>query len=159
MEALGLPTTILRPTFFITDFEHLGPHWQDGELVFTLALAPQTRLQMITPGDIGAIAADVFDAPAEYLGRTIEVAADELTGPQKAETFDRAAGRPVRFNAQPVERVRAFSEEMAAMFEWFDNVGFRADLDALRGRHPDLTTLDAWVSEHWSVPAVSTPTA
>jgi len=159
IEALGLPATVLRPTFFITNFEHLGPQWQNGELVVTLALAPQTRLQMITPGDIGAIAADAFDTPAEYLGRTIEIAADELTGPQMAEVFARVAGRPVRFDSQPIEQVRAHSEELAAMFDWFNTVGFRADLTALLNRHPDLMTLEAWAREHWSAPAEPAPTA
>ncbi|MFE2373584.1 hypothetical protein [Streptomyces sp. NPDC059398] len=36
--ALGLRATILRPTFFISNFEHIGPQWQDGELVLTLAM-------------------------------------------------------------------------------------------------------------------------
>ncbi|MGW1507361.1 NmrA/HSCARG family protein [Streptomyces mirabilis] len=150
--ALGLPATILRPTFFITNFEHIGPQWQDGELVLTLALTSQTRLQMITPGDIGAFAADAFDAPADYLARTIEIAADELTGPQMAEVFARAAGRPVRFHAQPIEQIRAYSEEMAAMFDWFNTVGFRADVATLREHHPELTTLATWVRHHWSTP-------
>ncbi len=156
--ALGLPATVLRPTFFITNLEHLGPQWEGDDLLFTLALLPHTRLQMITPGDIGGIAADVFDAPADYLGRTLEIAGDELTGPQMAEVFARAAGRPVRFVSQPIEEVRVLSEEMAVMFDWFNTVGFRADLTGLRGRHPHLTTLEGWVSEHWSVPAEPAPT-
>ncbi|MEU8700844.1 NmrA/HSCARG family protein [Streptomyces sp. NPDC048680] len=151
--ALGLPATVLRPTFFITNFEGLGPQWADGALVLTLALPPRTRLQMITPADIGNIAAEAFGAPADYLGRTVEIAGDELTGPEMAEVFSRAAGRPVRFDSQPIEQVRAFSEEMAAMFDWFDTVGFAADLAALRDRHPYLTTLEGWVGEHWSAPA------
>ncbi|MEU1145939.1 NmrA/HSCARG family protein [Streptomyces sp. NPDC005863] len=153
IEALGLPATVLRPSFFITNFEGLGPQWSEGELVLALALAPETRLQMIAPGDIGVIAAAAFDAPADYLGRTIEIAGDEVTGPQMAEIFGRAAGRPVRFDALPVEQVRAHSAEMGAMFDWFNTVGFRADLPALRERHPGLTSLDAWVSERWTVPA------
>lgn len=158
IEALGLPATILRPTFFVTNFEGLGPQWVEGSLVLTLAVLPRTRLQMITPADIGNIAAEAFDAPADYLGRAIELAGDELTGPQMAEVFSRAAGRPVRFDSQPVEQVRAFSEEMAAMFDWFNTVGFVADLPGLRARHPYLTTLEGWVGEHWSVPAGPTTT-
>jgi hypothetical protein len=88
------------------------------------------------PGGIGAIGADVFDAPVAYLGRTVEVAADEPPGPQMAEVFALTADRPVRFNAQAIEQVRARSEEMAAMFDWFNTVGFRADLNVLRDRHP-----------------------
>jgi uncharacterized protein YbjT (DUF2867 family) len=150
---LGLPATVLRPTFFISNFQGLGPQWVDGELTLTLALDPRTKLQMITPEDIGAIAADAFDAPTDYLGRTVEIAADELTGPQMAEVFARAAGRPVRFVAQPIEQVRAHNEEVAAMFDWFNTIGFRADLAALRTRHTNLTTLDDWARKHWTAPA------
>lgn len=101
IEALGLPATILRPTFFITNFEGLGPQWAEGSLVLTLAVLERTRLQMITPADIGNIAAEAFGAPADYLGRVIEIAGDELTGPQMAEVFsgpraDRCASTPSR---------------------------------------------------------------
>ncbi|MFG3137280.1 NmrA family NAD(P)-binding protein [Streptomyces sp. NPDC048211] len=157
IEALGLPATILRPTFFITNFERLGPQWVDGELVFTMALAPQTRLQMITPDDIGTLAADAFDAPADHLGRTIEIAGDELTGPQIAEVFAHAAGLPVRFVPQPIEHIRAHSEEMAAMFDWFNTIGFRADVPALRAARTPLATLQDWVGAHWSTPTEPTP--
>ncbi|MFF3641100.1 NmrA/HSCARG family protein [Streptomyces sp. NPDC002564] len=156
--ALGLPATVLRPTFFITNFEHLGPQWVDGELTLTMALEPDTKLQMITPGDIGNIAADAFDAPADHLGRTVEIAADELTGPQLADVFARAAGSPVRFVSQPIEQVRARSEELAAMFDWFNTVGFAADPASLRARHPGLTSLEAWVGAHWSAPAAPAST-
>ncbi|MFC7381741.1 NmrA/HSCARG family protein [Sphaerisporangium rhizosphaerae] len=150
---LGLPATILRSPFFMSNFKDLGPRWADGELVLTLALSPQTKLQMITPEDIGVIAADAFDAPAEFIGRGIEIAGDELTGPQMAEVFARAAGTSVRFHSQPIEQVRAFSAELANMFDWFNTTGFKADLPSLRARHRNLTTLDAWVSEHWTPPA------
>ncbi|WP_328307074.1 alpha/beta fold hydrolase [Streptomyces sp. NBC_00442] len=129
------------------------PQWQDGELVLTLAVDPRTRLQMIAPQDIGAIAAEAFDTPDEYLGRTVEIAGDELTGPQMAGVFARVAVRPVRFAPTPIERIRAHSEEMAAMFDWFDTVGFRADVEALRARYPRMTTLADWAGEHWSMPA------
>jgi len=154
---LRLPATVLRPTFFITNFAAIGPKWVDGELVLSLPLVPQTKLQMITPDDIGSIAADAFDAPADYLGRAIEIAADELTGPQMADVFARVADRPVRFDSQPIEQVRVHSAELAAMFDWFNTVGFRADLAALHARHPGLTRLDAWAGKHWTVPAEHAP--
>ncbi|WP_328379242.1 hypothetical protein OHB13_30820 [Streptomyces sp. NBC_00440] len=100
--------------------------------------------------------ADAFDASADYLGRTVEIAADALTGPQMAEVFTRAAGRPVRFHSQPTDQLRAHSEEMAAMFDWFNTVGFRADPAALRAHHPNLTTLATWVHDHWSAPVEPT---
>lgn len=71
-----------------------------------------------------------------------------------AEVFARTADRPVRFASQPIEQVRAHSEELAAMFDWFNTVGFKADPAALRAQHPGLTSLEAWVGEYWSAPAV-----
>ena len=150
--ALGLPATVLRPTFFISNFEGMGPQWVDGELVLTLALEPRTKLQMIAPEDIGVFAADAFDAPADHIGRGIEIAGDELAGAQMAEIFTRTAGRPVRFHSQPIAQVREFSEELAVMFDWFNTIGFRADLAGLRMQHPNLITLETWVSKHWTVP-------
>ncbi|WP_458338241.1 NmrA family NAD(P)-binding protein [Streptomyces sp. 372A] len=129
----------------------------DGELTLTMALAPGTTLQMITPDDIGSIAAAAFKDPAGSLGRTVEIAADELTGPQLADVFAKAAARPVRFISQPIEQVRAHSEELAAMFDWFNTVGFKADAATLHAQHPGLTSLEAWVSEHWSTPAAPAP--
>lgn len=152
IHALGLKATILRPTFFITNFAGLGPQWTDGELTLTLALDPATRLQMITPADIGAIAADAFGNPDDYLGRSVEIAADALTGPQMAEVFARVAGAPVHFVSLPVEQLRAHSEEMAAMFDWFNRVGFRADPGASCGARAGLTTLESWAAEHWTPP-------
>ncbi|MFF9212849.1 MULTISPECIES: hypothetical protein [unclassified Streptomyces] len=84
----------------------------------------------------GTFAADAFDALADHLGRTIEIAGDELTGPRIAEVFARAADRPVRFAPQPIEQIRAHSEEMAEMFDWFITIGFRADVLALRAARP-----------------------
>ncbi|MFF7335766.1 NmrA/HSCARG family protein [Streptomyces sp. NPDC008163] len=152
IEALGLPATILRPTFFISNFEGLGPRRDGDDLTLTLALDPHTRLQMVSPDDIGALAAAAFAAPADYLGRIVEMAGDALTGPQIAEVFARAAGHPVRFAPMPVGQLRAHSEEMGAMFAWFNEVGFRAEADDLRRALPAPVTLESWVAEHWSVP-------
>ncbi|WP_406285303.1 NmrA/HSCARG family protein [Streptomyces sp. NBC_00209] len=153
IEALGLPATVLRPTFFLSNFEGLGPRGDGDELTLTLALDADTRLQMVSPDDIGALAAAAFADPADYLGRIVEMAGDVLTGPQIAEVFARAAGRPVRFVSMPVEQHRAHSEEMGAMFAWFNEVGFRAEVADLRRALPAPVTLESWVAEHWSAPS------
>ncbi|MFE9117261.1 NmrA/HSCARG family protein [Streptomyces sp. NPDC007172] len=151
--ALGLPTTVLRPTMFIENFTGMGPVREDGELTLTLALAPDTTLQMIATEDIGHFAAEAFEHPETYLGRRIEIAGDELTGPQMAEVFQRVCGHPVRFRSQPPAELRALSEEAATMFGWFDTHGFQADLPALRALHPGLITLETWATHHWAPPA------
>ena len=147
IEALGLPATILRPTMFIDNFASFGPTLVDGELVLSLGLAPETVLQMIATRDIAVFAADAFDDSRHWIGRQVEIAGDALTGPQMAEAFAEAAGLPGRFQELPNEQLRAANQELAAMFDWFNREGYRADLAALRERHPDLTTLRSWLRE------------
>jgi len=144
---LGLPATVLRPAVFIDNFDSIGPVPVDGELVLSLALAPETVLQLIATRDIAVFAADAFDDPRHWIGRQVELAGDALTGPQMAEAFAEAAAAPVRFQELPIERLRAMSEESALMFDWFNREGYRADLAALRARHPDLTTLSSWLRD------------
>lgn len=45
------------------------------------------------------------------------------------------------------------------MFDWFNTVGFRADLSGLRAGRTPLTSLKEWVGGHWSTPAEPMPTA
>ncbi|GII81171.1 NmrA family transcriptional regulator [Sphaerisporangium rufum] len=151
--ALGLPATILRPVFFMENFAFMGPRPAGDELVLRLALRPQTTLQMIAVDDIGRIAATVFDRRGEYLGRAIEIAGDQLTGPRIAAEFAAAAGRPVRFEQQPRAELAAWSGEVATMFDWFDQAGYQADIPALRRHHPGLHTLADWLRESRWAPA------
>ncbi|CAG7657902.1 NmrA/HSCARG family protein [Actinacidiphila bryophytorum] len=153
LEKLDLPVSILQPAMFISNFTGIGPARADGGLVLSLALEPDTELQMITTEDIGFFAADAFDNPERYLGRRTEIAGDALTGAQMAAVFSRACGETCTFRQQSLEEVRSFSEEAAIMFGWFNREGYRADIPALRKIHPGLTTLEPWVRENWSAPA------
>lgn len=155
IEELGLPATVLRPVFFMDNFEGMGPvplAEGEEELVLTLALEPGVPLQMIAVEDIGVFAADAFEDPEGHLGRRVEIAGDELTGAQMADIFSEIAGRPVRFASQPVAELRAGSEEMALMFEWFNRHGYQADIPALKEAHPELITLEAWLRRNWTDP-------
>ena len=91
--ALGLPATILRPVFFMDNFRWQAAGIQAGKLV--QGVKPTTRLQLIAVDDIGAFAALAFGAPDEWIGRTLEIAGDELTLVEVAEVFAERLGRPV----------------------------------------------------------------
>lgn len=153
IDALGIPATVLRPTMFYNGFHNIGPRLVDGELLLGLWLRPEVPLQMIAPDDIGAFAADAFDDPDTWIGRHIEIAGDELTGPQIANVFARVSGIPARYQQQPIEQLRAMSAEMATMFDWFDKEGYRADLPTLRAIRPNLINLETWLrTTGWTPP-------
>ena len=113
----GLHATILRPVFFMENFAQAGPKEVGGELVLRMALSPETRLQMIAVHDIGVFAALAFEGREGISGRTLEIAGDELSMTELAQTFAAAAGRPVQFQRQPFAELEARSAETAASFQ------------------------------------------
>jgi len=145
---LNLPLTVLRPVFFMENFQtFMPPTEQDGVLTLSLALPPSRSLQLIAVDDIGAFAALAFDRPDDFLGQAVEIAGDELTMPQIAETWSKVSGKPIRFVEMPLEQLRQFNAESAIMFEWFTNAGYQADIPALRELYPPLKTFETWLQQ------------
>src|SRR5260370_35237773 len=119
---------ILRPVFFMENL--LAPFSLQGSTL-AWALGPATKLQMIAVDDIGWFGARAFnDAPA-LNRREIDLAGDVLTMPQAAEILTEALGRPIAFAQSPIEQVRQYSKDMALMLQWFDRVGYSADIAGL----------------------------
>ncbi|MGX1812062.1 NmrA/HSCARG family protein [Nocardia sp. NPDC055321] len=148
IRALGLPATILRPVLFMDNFATYNkPARVDGELVLSLAVAPDKPMALISIRDIGEFAAIAFDRPDEFLGRTVEIAGDVLTPTEIAETLARPAGLPHRTVRVPIEALRAFDEQVAKMFAFFDTDDSPApDVPALRAAHPGLQSLSTWAA-------------
>jgi uncharacterized protein YbjT (DUF2867 family) len=107
---------------------------------------------MIAVEDIGKYGAWAFDNYRKLNGRAIDIAGDAKTMPETARIISEAAGRKVEFVPTPIEEVRQFSEDFAIMLEWFDAVGYNADIEAMAkesGIPP--TTLPQWAAKvDWS---------
>ncbi|MEU9078606.1 NmrA/HSCARG family protein [Kitasatospora sp. NPDC004745] len=152
LRTLDLPTTVLRPVMFHDILLDIAPRPVAGELVLAMWLDPETPVQLIATSDIGAFAADAFDDPQAWLGRVVEIAGEELTGPQMAAAFQAVSGVPTRFQQLPIEPLRAAREDLANMFDWFERDGYRADLPELRRIRPDLVSLETWLGDNWTSP-------
>ncbi|HOA74750.1 MAG TPA: NmrA family NAD(P)-binding protein, partial [Phycisphaerae bacterium] len=143
---LGLPFTILRPVFFMENWETVRGHIVNGAL--PQPLDPDCPLQQIATDDIGAVATLAFCNAGRWLGRVVELAGEELTMRQTAETFSRVLGRPVEYVQVPWDTfAQATSRETARMYRWFQDVGYQVDIPALRQECPDLKTLDQFLHE------------
>src|SRR5437588_771140 len=113
------------------------------------ALGPGTKLQMIAVDDIGWFGARAFTEATALNRREIDLAGDVRTMPEAAEILTEALGRPIAFAQTPIEQVRRYSKDTALMLQWFERVGYRADIAGLErefGRAfttlPDLARLD-----------------
>jgi uncharacterized protein YbjT (DUF2867 family) len=144
---IGLTATIFRPVYFMENF--LMPETRSAILNGTLAmgLEPDKKLQLIAVNDIGGFVARAFDSPEEYLGKSIDLAGDELTGPEMAKLFSEMIDRPVIYTDLSIDQIRAFGPEWAIMVEWFNKVGYNADIHILRKINPGLKTFRTWISE------------
>ena len=92
------------------------------------ALQPSTSLQMIAVEDVGKTAARAFTDAARVNRREIDIAGDTATMSQVAEAFTKAFGRPIQDAQIPMDDVRKSSADFAAMLEWFEQVGYDADI-------------------------------
>ena len=144
---LELPYTILRPVFFMQNWEMM----QEPILGGTLAqpLDPDKPFQQVAVEDIGALAAIAFEHPDEWIGREVDLAGDEQTMPEIAETFGRVIGREVEYYQVPWDQFEEqMGEEYAVMYRWFNEVGYEADIAALRQEYPELTTFERYLRSH-----------
>jgi len=143
VRAVRFPShVILRPVFFMEIL--LTPFSLQGSTL-AWALAPDTKLQMIAVDDIGWFGARAFTDAAALNRREIDIAGDVRTMPETAAILTEALGRPIAFAQTPIEPVRQYSKDTALMLEWFDRVGYSADIAGLErefGR--SLTKLPDW---------------
>ncbi|UWX95949.1 NmrA/HSCARG family protein [Arthrobacter zhaoxinii] len=132
IENLGLHATFLRPVFFADNFQGFGISTENGDVVVRMPLPDNVPLQMVTVHDVGRAAAAILLGGTAVEGGAVEIAGDELTGPQIAAAFGVAAGLPARYEALPLEAV-ASQEDLAAMFRWFGQTpAYQGDFEATR---------------------------
>ena len=126
VRALRFPSYVIyRPVFFM---ENLTTPWfLNGNAIYS-ALDPHTVLQMIAVVDIGKYAAAAFTRAELLNGREFDIAGDALTLPQAAEVLGRAFGRQITYVPIPLDEIRKNSEDFAMMLDWFNKVGYDADI-------------------------------
>ncbi|GAA4942608.1 NmrA/HSCARG family protein [Actinoplanes utahensis] len=153
--AAGVPTTFLRTTFY---WENLANGWgatRDADGVLTLSLPMGgSRLAGIAVADIGRTAYGIFRAGDEYVGRTVHIAGEHLTGEQIAAGLSRAVGEPVVYRPLSHDAYRGLgfpgADEAGNMLQYYTEfadyfTGVR-DLAEVRRLNPGLQTFDEWLA-------------
>src|SRR5260221_3245960 len=157
VQASRLPYTILRPSFFMENFNWFRPYILGGTFQ-SLGVRPGKAFQMQSVQDIAAFAALTLTRPQEYLGLTVELASDQLTEAQIAETFTRVIGRPVQWVA-PQAGSQPPDEEQVALLRFINGEGYTADIPALRRAYPDLLTFERYLRRNGWENAAPVPLA
>jgi uncharacterized protein YbjT (DUF2867 family) len=155
---LGLPTTFLQTSFYWENFIYFGSgpkRGPDGTLALTFPLGDK-KLPAIAVEDIGKTAYAIFKRGREFIGKTIAIAGEHLSGAEMAAKMSRALEKEVRYNAVPADVYRGFdfpgADDMGNMFQFKadfndDFCGARS-VDFARQLNPELQTFDQWLEKH-----------
>jgi uncharacterized protein YbjT (DUF2867 family) len=155
---LGVPTTFLLTSFYWENLIYFGAgpkKGPDGSLAITYPMGDK-KLPGIASEDIGKCAFGIFKKGREYVGKTVGVAGEHLTGAQMASALTRALGQEVRYNDVPADVYRSFgfpgAEDMGNMFQFkrdFESAycGARS-LQVSRSLNPSLQTFEKWLAQN-----------
>jgi uncharacterized protein YbjT (DUF2867 family) len=153
--AAGVPTTFLLTSFYWDNLIYfgMGPKpGADGKLSFVLPMADK-KLPGISAEDIGKCAYGIFKRGHEFIGKTVGIAGEHLTGAQMAEALSRSLGKPVSHGAVTPEVYRSFgfpgADDLGNMFQYkrdFEKefCGAR-DVSVARSLNPELRTFASWL--------------
>lgn len=153
---LSLPTTFLLTSAYWENLIYggMGPQkGPDGKLAITLPIGDK-KFPGIAAEDIGKCAYGIFKLGREYIGKTVGIAGEHLTGGQMANALTRALGQEVRYNDVPPDVYRSSgvpgAEEIGNMYQFlhdFEHVVCGArNVDLARALNPSLQTFDQWLT-------------
>lgn len=156
----GVPITFLLTSFYWDNLIYFGSgprRGPDGKLVFALPMGDK-KLPGIAAEDIGRCAYGIFKKGQEYIGKTVGIAGDHLTGAQMASSLTKALGEEVRYEAVPPDVYRGLgfpgADDIGNMFQFKHdfNEMFRGarSLDVSRALNPALQTFDVWLAANKS---------
>ena len=152
----GVPTTFLLTSFYWDNLIHfgMGPKaGADGTLEFVLPMG-NAKLPGIAASDIGRCAYGVFRRRDDFVGKSVGIAGEHLTGAEMATALSRALGREVRHVDVAPEVYRGFgfpgADDLGNMFQFKRD--FNGDFCAARSvertrlLNPRLQSFSQWLA-------------
>lgn len=145
IRGLDVPSTIIRPASFMEILLLPGMGPADGQ--FSFLMHDEQPMQFVAVRDIGLVVAAIFGSPVDFVGRTIDIAGDSLTGDELARHLGNAFERPVTYRRIPDDVLRG-NDLLGRLAAAVDDgrLAGHADLTALRQTFPFLLRFDEWLT-------------
>ncbi len=156
----GVPTTCLRTSFYWDNLIHFGmgpKKGQDGKYEFALPMADK-KLPGIAVEDIGRCAYGILKEGPRWIGKTVGISGEQLTGTEMASALSKALGVDVTYRYVPPEVYRTLgfpgADDLANMFQYKRDFarefcGAR-DPAVARSLNPGLLTFSRWLEANGS---------
>jgi len=154
----GVPTTFLLTSFYWDNFIHFGmgpKKGPDGRWAITFPMGDK-KLPGIAAEDIGKCAYAIFKKGEEFIGKTVAISGENLTGTEMAAAFAEVLGKEVRYTSVSPEAYRSFgfpgAEDLGNMFQ------FKRDFEEYfsgtrnpnfaRSLNPSLEDFNTWLKRN-----------
>jgi uncharacterized protein YbjT (DUF2867 family) len=142
--------TILRPAGFMDNYTP-GFFGQMMAGLFSTMPADK-KMQLVSVHDIGQFAARALVAPEKWKSRAVGIAGDELTFSEANEVFRRVMQYDMPRNWRLMSwGIRWGVDDARKSMQWFEDVGFGVDINALRAEGYRVQDFEMWIrmSGHW----------
>ena len=154
IQSLGVPFTICAPVAFM---ENVVAPWsieafKTGKIV--QALPSEIKLQQLSLRNLGEFVVSVIEKRESVFGQRYDIAGDEVSGDEMAETLTQATRQKISYESFPTAELRKFDDDMATMFDWLNNIGYDVDIEKLHEEFNDVNwqNYNQWAaSTNWSV--------
>lgn len=154
----GVPTTFLLTSFYWDNFIFFGmgpKKGPDGKLAIAIPMGDK-KLPGIAAEDIGRCAYGIFKSGPEFIGKTVGVAGEHLTGTEMAAAFSKALGQDVGYDAVSPEAYRGLgfpgADDLGNMFQFkrdFEQKFCAArDLGTSKRLNPKLQSFAVWLERN-----------
>lgn len=163
----GVPTSFLLTSFYWDNFIYFGAgpkRGPDGKLALVMPMGDK-KLPGIAAEDIGKCAHGIFKRGREFIGKTVGIAGEHLSGAEMAAAMTRVLGETVGYQDVPPEVYRSFdfpgADDLGNMFQFkrdFNDYyrGARS-VDFSRSLDPELQSFDQWLMRNASKIPVEAP--
>ncbi len=157
-EQSGIPTTYLHTSFYWDNFIYFGmgpKKGDDGKIALTFPMGDK-KLPGMAAEDIGKCAYGIFKKGPEFIGKSVGITGEKLTGKQMAAELSKALGKDVVYNNVPPEVYRSFgfpgADDLGNMFQFkrdfeSDFCGARS-VEFSRSLNPGLQSFSDWLAKN-----------
>jgi uncharacterized protein YbjT (DUF2867 family) len=164
----GVPTTFLQTVFYWENFIYFGAgpkRGADGKLALVMPMGDK-KLPAIASEDIGKCAHTIFKRGKEFIGKTLGIAGEHLSGAEMAAKMSKAIGEQVTYQDVPPEVYRGFgfpgADDMGNMFQFKRDFNdyFRGSrsVEFTRSLNPELQSFDQWLARNGDKIPIEAPT-
>ncbi|WVQ81293.1 hypothetical protein IAT38_003416 [Cryptococcus sp. DSM 104549] len=131
----SLQHTIIRPLAFMENL-----YWDLYRAGIPTMWTPDRTYKFIAADDIGRVAAQVFEEPEKWVGKTFALAGDGLKKDEISKVFEEVTGEKLDAKEKPV-----FPKFIAGAMEYFAVHESDADVQWNRETFPFLKDLKTWL--------------